>query len=258
MPDNAKRKRQRADLRDPSYPQLRLDGLVDAMLHTIVRTATELVHARYGALGIRDSHDSHNSHNIVDFIAVGMDETQRTAIGRPPQGRGVLGVLLDDPTPIRLADIRTHPASVGFPSGHPPMRTFLGVPVRIRDEIYGNLYLAEKAGGAPFTEDDEILVEALAAAAGIAVDNARLYEQSRTRQSWIEATRDIATEMLAGDEPARVFRLIADRALGLTAADAVVVAVPADTAAATNSSSRRPPATLSAFPRPYRSRCATT
>lgn len=246
MPDNAKRKRQRADLRDPSYPQLRLDGLVDAMLavtagldleatlHTIVRTATELVHARYGALGIRDSHDSHNSHNshnIVDFIAVGMDETQRTAIGRPPQGRGVLGVLLDDPTPIRLADIRTHPASVGFPSGHPPMRTFLGVPVRIRDEIYGNLYLAEKAGGAPFTEDDEILVEALAAAAGIAVDNARLYEQSRTRQSWIEATRDIATEMLAGDEPARVFRLIADRALGLTAADAVVVAVPADTAA---------------------------
>ncbi len=143
----------------------------------------------------------------------------------------MLGVLLDDPTPIRLVDIRTHPDSVGFPPGHPQMRTFLGVPVRIRDEIYGNLYLAEKAGGATFTEDDEILVEALAAAAGIAVDNARLYEQSRTRQSWIEATRDIATEMLAGDEPARVFRLIADRALHLTAADAVVVAVPADTAA---------------------------
>lgn len=236
MPDSAQRRRQ--VLRDPSYPQLRLDGLIDAMLavsagldlqatlHTIVRTATELVHARYGALGIRGD-GSDGRHDIVDFVAVGMDEAEREAIGRTPQGRGVLGVLLDDPAPIRLADIRTHPASAGFPPGHPQMRTFLGVPVRIRDEIYGNLYLAEKSGGVPFSEDDEVLVEALAAAAGIAVDNARLYEHSRTRQSWIEATRDVATEMLAGDEPARAFRLIADRVLGLTAADAVVVAVPA-------------------------------
>ncbi len=140
----------------------------------------------------------------------------------------MLGVLIDDPKPIRLDDIRLHPDSVGFPANHPPMRTFLGVPVRIRDEVYGNLYLTEKAGGQPFSEDDEVLVEALAAAAGIAIDNARLYEGSRTRQSWIEATRDIATELLAGDEPARVFRLIADRALMLTEADAVVVAVPSD------------------------------
>ncbi len=241
MPDKAQRKQQRAALRDPSYPKLRLDGLVDAMLavtsgldlevtlRTIVRTATELVHARYGALGIRGDATA-GDHDIVDFVAVGMADAERAAIGRLPTGRGVLGVLLDDPTPIRLADIRTHPDSVGFPPGHPQMRTFLGVPVRIRDEIYGNLYLAEKAGGAQFTEDDEVLVEALAAAAGIAVDNARLYEQSRIRQSWIEATRDIATEMLAGDEPARVFRLIAERALHLTDADAVFVAVPADSA----------------------------
>lgn len=240
MPYRRPDDRQRAAIRDPSYPQLRLDGLVDAMLsiaagldleatlHTIVRTATELVGARYGALGIRgDGADGH--HQLVDFVTVGMDDTERAAIGRNPQGRGVLGVLLDDPTPIRLADIRTHPTSVGFPPGHPPMRTFLGVPVRIRDEIYGNLYLAEKSDGALFSEDDEILVEALAAAAGVAVDNARLYEQSRTRQSWIEATRDIATEMLAGDEPARAFRLIADRALRLTAADACAVAVAAQT-----------------------------
>lgn len=108
------------------------------------------------------------------------------------------------------------------------MRTFLGVPVRIRDEVFGNLYLTEKADGQPFSEDDEVLVEALAAAAGIAIDNARLYEQSRIRQSWIEATRDIGTELLGGADPAQVFRLIADEAMELTAADAVLVAVPTD------------------------------
>ena len=213
----------------------RIDGLLEAMLtvtsgldldttlQTIVHTATELVDARYGALGVRGE-----GHELIEFITEGFDEETRALVGPPPGGRGVLGVLIDDPKPIRLDDIRHHPDSVGFPANHPPMRTFLGVPVRIRDEVYGNLYLTEKAGGQPFSEDDEVLVEALAAAAGIAIDNARLYEGSRTRQSWIEATRDIATELLAGDEPARVFRLIADRALMLTEADAVVVAVPSD------------------------------
>jgi signal transduction histidine kinase len=213
----------------------RIDGLLEAMLtvtsgldldttlQTIVHTATELVDARYGALGVRGE-----GQELIEFITEGFDEKTRALVGPPPGGRGVLGVLIDDPKPIRLDDIRHHPDSVGFPANHPPMRTFLGVPVRIRDEVYGNLYLTEKAGGQPFSEDDEVLVEALAAAAGIAIDNARLYERSRTRQSWIEATRDIATELLAGDEPARVFRLIADRALILTEADAVVVAVPSD------------------------------
>lgn len=213
----------------------RIDGLLEAMLtvtsgleldatlKTIVRTATELVDARYGALGVRGE-----DQELIEFITEGVDEQTRALIGPPPSGRGVLGVLLDDPKPIRLDDIRHHPDSVGFPDNHPPMHTFLGVPVRIRGEVYGNLYLTEKAGGQPFSDDDEVLVEALAAAAGIAIDNARLYERSRTRQSWIEATRDIATAMLAGDEPAAVFRLIADQALALTEADAVVVAVPAD------------------------------
>lgn len=228
MPNRAAPRR----LRD-TLPQRRLNRLLEAMLsvtagldldatlQTIIRTATELVDARYGALGIRGE-----GHEIVDFVLEGMGEEHLALIGRPPEGIGVLGVLLDDPTPIRLDDIAEHAASVGFPPGHPPMRTFLGVPIRIREEIYGNLYLTEKADGEPFTEEDEAVVEALAAAAGIAVDNARLYEQSRTRQSWIEATRDIATEMLAGDEPARALRLIADRALSLTGADAVAVAVP--------------------------------
>lgn len=213
----------------------RLDGLVEAMLvitsgldldttlQTIVRTATKLVDARYGAIGVRGGNDE-----LIEFIAEGIDDGLREHIGPLPSGRGVLGVLMDDPKPIRLDDIRLHPDSVGFPANHPPMRTFLGVPVRIRDEIYGNLYLTEKADGLPFSADDEVLVEALAAAAGIAIANARLYEQSRTRQSWIEATRDIATELLRGAEPTGVFRLIADEALRLADADAVLVAVPFD------------------------------
>ena len=149
-------------------------------------------------------------------------------IGHLPEGRGVLGVLIDDPKPIRLDNISQHAASVGFPTNHPPMRTFLGVPVRIRDEVFGNLYLTEKAGGQPFSEDDEVLVQALAAAAGIAIDNARLYEQSKIRQSWIEATRDIGTELLSGTDPARVFRLVADESRQLSGAELTLVAVPDD------------------------------
>jgi two-component system, NarL family, sensor histidine kinase DevS len=213
----------------------RLDGLVDAMLvvtsgleldatlRTIVHTAIELVDARYGALGVRGE-----GHELVEFIYEGIDEPTRELIGHLPEGRGVLGVLIDEPKPIRLEDIRQHDASVGFPPNHPPMRTFLGVPVRIRDEVFGNLYLTEKSDGRPFSEDDEVLVEALAAAAGIAIDNARLYEQSQARQSWIEAARDIATEMLSGADPATVFRLVATEALKLTGADTVVVAIPSE------------------------------
>jgi two-component system sensor histidine kinase DevS len=213
----------------------RLDGLVEAMLvvtagleldttlRTIVHTAIELVDAQYGALGVRGE-----GHELAEFVYEGIDDAMREKIGRLPEGRGVLGVLIDEPKPIRLDDITQHPASVGFPPNHPPMRTFLGVPVRIRDEVFGNLYLTEKTTGQPFTEDDEVLVQALAAAAGIAIDNARLYEQSQARQSWIEATRDIGTELLSGADPATVFRLIADEALKLTGAEGSFVLVPAD------------------------------
>jgi signal transduction histidine kinase len=217
----------------------RLDGLVDAMLvitsgleldatlRRIVHTAIELVDARFGALGVRGE-----GHELVEFVYEGIDQPTRELIGHLPEGLGVLGVLIDEPKPIRLDDIRHHPASVGFPPNHPPMRTFLGVPVRIRDEVFGNLYLTDKADGRPFGEDDEVLVEALAAAAGIAIDNARLYQQSQARQSWIEATRDIATEMLSGADPATMFRLVVDEALKLTGADATVMAIPSDVDAA--------------------------
>ena len=214
----------------------RLDGLVEAMLmvtagldldrtlQTIVETATKLVDARYGALGIRGE-----GHQIVDFVLAGMGAAELAEIGRAPQGIGVLGVLLDDPKSIRLDEISNHPASVGFPPNHPPMHTFLGVPIRIREEIYGNLYLTEKAGGQPFSDDDEVLVEALAAAAGIAIDNARLYEQSRAQQAWIEATRDIATQLLAGDEPIHVLRRIASDVLRLSQAEGAFIATAAVT-----------------------------
>lgn len=213
----------------------RLDGLIDAILaitsglkldatlRAIVHTAAELVDARYGALGVRGY-----DHRLVEFVYEGIDEETRHLIGSLPEGRGVLGALIEEPKPIRLDDISRHPASVGFPLHHPPMRTFLGVPVRIRDEVFGNLYLTEKADGQPFSDDDEVLVQALAAAAGIAVDNARLFEESRTREAWIEATRDIGTQMLAGADPAMVFRLIAEEALTLMAGAAALVAVPLD------------------------------
>ena len=216
----------------------RLDGLVEAMLavtsgleldatlRTIVHTAIDLIDARYGALGVRGQ--DADGHDLVEFVYEGIDETTRERIGPLPQGRGVLGVLIDEPAPIRLDNITDHPASVGFPPNHPPMRTFLGVPVRIRDEVFGNLYLTEKKSGQPFSEDDEVLAQALAAAAGIAIDNARLYEQARARQSWIAATRDIATELLSGIDPAGAFRRIAGQARTLAGAHAAFVAVPAD------------------------------
>ncbi len=220
----------------------RLDGLVEAMLvvnsgleldatlRSIVDTAIHLVDARYGALGVRG-----HGHDLVEFVYQGIDDDSRALIGDLPRGRGVLGVLIDDPQPIRLDNIQHHPASVGFPPNHPPMRTFLGVPVKIRDEVFGNLYLSEKANGQPFSEDDEVLAQALAAAAGIAIANARLYAQSRARQAWIEAARDIATEMLSGADPTTVFALIAEKALKLADATATMVAVPVEAEPPTSS-----------------------
>ncbi|GAT12803.1 GAF domain-containing protein [Mycolicibacterium novocastrense] len=213
----------------------RLEGLLDAMLvvtsgleldrtlKTIVHTAIELVDARYGALGVRG-----RGHDLVEFVYEGIDDETRAAIGHLPEGRGVLGLLLDDPKTIRLDNIAHHAVSVGFPPNHPPMVTFLGVPIRIRDEVFGNLYLTEKAGGQPFSEDDEVLVQALAAAAGIAIENARLYQQAKDRQSWIEATRDIGTELLSGADPARVFRLVAEKSRQLSGATLTAVFVPED------------------------------
>ncbi|PBC40066.1 histidine kinase [Rhodococcus sp. ACS1] len=212
-----------------------VDGLLDAMLsvasgldldrtlRTIVHAAINLVDARYGALGVLAP-----GGGLSEFVFEGIDEETCERIGDLPRGRGVLGFLITDPKPVRLEDLSHHAASVGFPDHHPPMKSFLGVPIQIRDKVFGNLYLTEKANGGQFTEDDEVLLRALAAAAGIAIENARLYEVSRTRQAWLEATREIATELLAGSDTAEVLQVIADDALALTAADSAFLAVPDD------------------------------
>ncbi|MGB3334194.1 MAG: GAF domain-containing sensor histidine kinase [Mycobacterium sp.] len=213
----------------------RLDGLLAAMLavtsgleldetlRTIVQTATNLVDAKYGALEVHDRH-----RRMQQFVYEGIDDDTFVKIGRLPQQVGVVGLLIDEPQTLRLDDLSKHPASIGFPPHHPLMRTFLGVPVGVGGEVVGNLYLTEKANGQPFSEDDEVLVQALAAAAGIAIANARLYAQAKARQSWIESTHDIATELLSGTDPSTVFRLIAEEASKLTGAESALVAIPLD------------------------------
>lgn len=142
-----------------------------AMLRRITQSATELSGATYGALGVLD--ESHT--RLAQFITVGIDDETYEAIGDLPEGHGILGLLILDAKPLRLADLRSHPDSYGFPAHHPPMKSFLGVPIRVRGEVFGNLYLTDKADAPAFSEVDEELVVGLAAAAGVAIENARLH-----------------------------------------------------------------------------------
>src|SRR4051794_2660134 len=150
-------------------------------LRRIVDAAKELVDARYAALGVLDE----NGEGLQEFVTSGMDDETIAGIGHLPEGHGILGLLIEQPKAIRLADLNVHPAASGFPPGHPPMRSFLGVPITVRGRVFGNLYLTEKIGEPEFDEDDEQLLTALAGAAGIAIDNARLYELADMRQRWL-------------------------------------------------------------------------
>ncbi|WP_027929717.1 GAF domain-containing sensor histidine kinase [Amycolatopsis thermoflava] len=197
---------------------------LDATLRRIVHAAINLVDCRYGALGVLNQ----DREGLAEFVYEGIGEKTRREIGDLPTGHGLLGLLIQQPKPIRLDDISQHAASSGFPAHHPPMKTFLGVPVRVRNEVFGNLYLTEKRNGQPFTEDDEVVVQALAAAAGIAVENARLYEEAQLRQRWQEATSEIRAELLAAADPIDVLYLIANRALALAGADYAFIAQPED------------------------------
>ncbi len=143
------------------------------VLQRIVEAAQDLVDARYGALGVLDERGD----GLSQFITVGLSGDERAAIGPTPRGLGILGVLISDPRPLRLADLTAHPASTGFPANHPPMTSFLGVPVMVHGRVFGNLYLCDKLGGGPFTDSDETLCVALATAAGVAIDNARLHSR---------------------------------------------------------------------------------
>ncbi|MEV4489687.1 GAF domain-containing sensor histidine kinase [Micromonospora coxensis] len=187
-------------------------------LQRIVQSACELVGARYGALGVIGP-----DRMLHDFIIHGIDEELHAKIGDLPHGRGVLGLLIDDPRPVRMPDITQHPKSYGFPPHHPPMHSFLGVPVRIRDQVFGNLYLAEKQGAPEFTEDDEEIVVALAAAAGVAIENARLYALAHRRERWLAATAEITSVLLGEVRRTDALTLVARRAREVAEAELAVV-----------------------------------
>lgn len=196
---------------------------LETVLRRIVETATNLVDASYGALGVI----GHGS-TLIEFIPVGLTEEEIAKIEHWPHGLGLLGLLIKDARPLRLARIADHPESYGFPPGHPPMGTFLGVPIRMREEVFGNLYLTEKRGGGEFDEEDEAVVIALATAAGVAVENARLYEQTRRREKWLRASSEITTSLLSGTDPRDVLVILTSKAKEMTDADLVELMVPAD------------------------------
>jgi len=197
---------------------------LESTLRRIVEAAVGLVDATYGALGVIG--EGQGAERLAEFIPVGLSPEEIARIDHWPEGRGLLGLLIDDPRPLRLADIAAHPASSGFPDGHPPMRGFLGVPVRVRDEVFGNLYLTGKRGGGGFTEDDEAVLIALGAAAGVAIENARLYDAARRQQRWIQASAEVTTRLLSGSEPGEVLADVTRRALELSGADLAVLALP--------------------------------
>ena len=218
---------------DVEAARARVDRLLDAVLavgsdldltvvlRRIVEVAISLVGATYGALGVVDE----SGNGLSQFITVGIDDAGVARIGPAPTGHGVLGQLIRDPRPLRLTELALHPASSGFPSGHPPMSTFLGVPVRVGQAVFGNLYLTEKRDGLDFTDEDQSVVIALAVAAGVAVQNARLYDQSTRNGRWMEAGREISTSLLSGTEREDVIALVVDRARQLLDADVAFIAL---------------------------------
>ena len=194
---------------------------LQTVLHRIVEAAVQLVDAQYGALGVID-----DVRLLSQFLTVGIDEATAAEIGPLPRGGGILGLLIDDPRPLRLHDLGEHPAAFGFPAHHPPMKSFLGVPIRVRDEVFGNLYLTEKVGGADFDKEDERVVLALAAAAGVAIENARLYDDVRHSERWLQASAEVTTALLSGTEPDEVLQLVAARARDLVEADFAAIVLP--------------------------------
>ncbi|HYZ54196.1 MAG TPA: GAF domain-containing protein [Streptosporangiaceae bacterium] len=194
---------------------------LETTLKRIVEAAVRLVDATYGGLGLVGE-----GGRLTGFVPVGLDEEAIAKIDHWPEGRGLIGLLIRDPRPLRLADIGGHPESSGFPEGHPPMEGFLGVPVRVRDEVFGNLYLTGKRGGGEFTEDDEAVLVALGAAAGVAIENARLYEASRRQQRWMQASAEVMTSLLSGADPDEVLAVVTRRVHELAGADLVVLALP--------------------------------
>ncbi|MGW1063782.1 GAF domain-containing sensor histidine kinase [Streptomyces aureus] len=217
-------------------PALRVPRLLEAVrsvgsgleLHSkldrICETAAELTDARYAAIGVVDA----SGDGLADFVPHGVDEETARRIGRRPDGhQGLLGALIRDPDPVVLADLTDDPRSCGFPAGHPPMRSFLGVPIRVQGEIFGNLYLADKRGG-PFGDEDLAMVKVLATEAGIAIGHARLYEAAKQRERWIDGSVAVTTALLAGGDAEDVLGTVAEQARRLSGSAAGIVLLPTD------------------------------
>jgi signal transduction histidine kinase len=195
---------------------------LDALLQQLVETAAQLTGARYAALGVIDN----TGHSLERFLTTGIGPETHAAIGDLPRGRGILGVLIREAEPLRLSNLGDDPRSVGFPSHHPPMQSFLGVPILLRGVAYGNLYLTEKADGGDFTEEDEELTQLLAAQAAVAIENTRLYETSTRWLRHLESLNEIG-DALAGElELEPLLNLVATRLRALIQARLVLIALP--------------------------------
>jgi signal transduction histidine kinase len=195
---------------------------LDGVLQRIVEAAAQVTGAQYAALGVIDSTGT----SLERFITHGIDEETRAIIGDLPTGRGVLGVLITDATTLRLQDLADDRRSVGFPPGHPPMRTFLGTPIVLRGVAYGNLYLTEKEGGAEFDDEDEELVSLLSAQAAVAIENARLYESATTWSRQLESLQEISSALVGELDLPRLLQLVVERLRELIDARLVAIALP--------------------------------
>ena len=195
---------------------------LEATLRDIVQAAVRHVGAGFGALGVLTP----DGRGLDRMVVVGMDGEDQERIGRSPDGHGILGLLVAEPAALRLDDLGEHPASTGFPPGHPPMRSFLGVPVRVGDVVFGNLYLTEKRTGGPFTPADVEVAQALAVVAGMAIENARHAERAETRRKWQQAATEMTTALLSGADPDGVLRSVSTRVSVLTHADLAGVLAP--------------------------------
>lgn len=219
MPEN----RDRKDMLLEAGLTLASELSLPIVLQRIVDLAVQVTDARFGALGVIGEDGT-----LVEFVTTGISDQERRAIGALPTGRGVLGLLINDPKSVRISNIVDHPQSVGFPKNHPPMRSFLGAPVQARGRVFGNIYLAEKRNSAKFDESDEQSLVVLATQAGVAIANASLYEEVRSREQWLDALHDITSQVLAGDTESSLLESIAEHARSIAAADAATVVTISD------------------------------
>lgn len=193
---------------------------LDSILQRIVQAATTLLDARYGALGVRNPDGG-----LSEFVYEGITADERARMGHLPEGHGLLGLLIEHPRPVRVAHLGRHPASVGFPPNHPPMDSFLGMPIIVRGRVFGSIYLTEKRSGPEFTDEDETILDALATSAGVAIDNAHLFEEARTRERWLTALASFNARLLSGGSIDEALDLLVTRTRDLCAASGAYVMV---------------------------------